>query len=427
MSWAVSGFIVVAARFWHTSGTQGNELTRALTDVVVQKLTPKQGQKGWRWVADAGCPGLRLRISPKGEKAWALRTMVATKRHYHTIGGYPTVSLAEARHRVHQYRSAARDDIRPEEVDARAKADKLTFSEAHTDYLVAVGNTLRSHTLRLKRDIYQHHIKPKLGDNLIRTVRGTDIAELVNSVVRKGFHVQANRVFSETMALLRWCEQKGYISGIPTVKRKDMQKVGAAKEMPRRRTLTDGEIAVFWLHLENAGTLTGDFGRLLLLTGQRLSEIREMRWEEVNLEERLWVIPGSRYKTGVDHVVPLSKAVVVLLKGRWTKDARGYVLAGRKGRPFNGHASAMKRLREGTKDRSHFTWHDLRRTFRSGLSRLGIHERTAEMAIGHIPQGIVRTYDMYDRLAERRIAFERWATFLVDTANSGSNVLTLSG
>jgi integrase len=275
-----------------------------------------------------------------------------------------------------------------------------------------------------KQDLYAHHIAPQIGSRLIGSIRRLDVGKVVESVVDKGMPVQANRVFSEIKAFLGWCEHKGYIDAVPALRRKDMQQVGAAKEAPRRRTLTDGEIVKLWNQVAGMSELTRDFAQLLLLTGQRLSEVREMAWEEIDLGEALWTIPGSRYKTGEDHAVPLSEPVLRILRERWLEGATGYVLAGTKeGQAFNGHASTMKRIRKKFDGRADFTWHDLRRTMRSGLSRLGVEEQTAEMAIGHMPQGIVRVYDMHERLPERRAALEKWAGFVVGLATGGDNVV----
>lgn len=407
-------------------------MAACLTDALVQNLKPTRGQTGWREVADGGCRGLCLRISPSGEKVWAIRATVAGKRQRHTLGGYPTVGLGEARNRAKEYRSAGRDGMRPEEIAAKRKAATMTVAGAHAEYVAAREADWRPHTKRLKRGMFAHHIEPQMGSRLIGSIRRLDIVEVGEAVTAKGkakgardsFATQVNRVYSEIMAFLRWCEHKGYIDGVPSLRRKDMQKVGAAKERPRNRTLTDTEIAALWKQVAGMGDLTRDFARLLLLTGQRLSEVREMAWEEIDFGQALWVIPGSRYKTRQDHSVPLSEPVLRILRPRWSEGAKGFVLAGTKeGQAFNGHASAMKRIRKKFEGRADFTWHDLRRTMRSKLSHLGVEERTAEMTIGHLPQGMVKVYDMHERLKERRAALDKWAEFVERLANSESNVV----
>ena len=150
-----------------------------------------------------------------------------------------------------------------------------------------------------------------------------------------------------------------------------------------------------------------------------------MTWEEINFDEALWVIPGSRYKTGIDHAVPLSSATRDVLRRRPRKGR--YVLAGLKpGQPFNGAGPAMRDLRIRLADCETFQIHDLRRTVRTGLSRLNVDEATAELVLGHVLQGIKRVYDRHNRLDERRQALQRWADFISLTVNSTKAVVPLA-
>lgn len=402
-------------------------MPKALTDSVVKTLKPERGATDWREISDGGCRGLRLRLSPTGEKVWALKVTVNGRRVRHTLGAYPALSLSEAREKVREYAAEARAGAAPEQIDARKKAEVMTLADAHEEYVKAVKASLRSSTVALKEGLFATHVKPIAGNRLIRLIRRADIVEVVGAVAGKGFPTQANRVYSEVMALLRWAESKGYVDGVPSIRKKDLRHHGAAQEQPRARTLTDAELRTLWALAGNIGSLTGDFLRLLMLTGQRRDEVRLMSWEEIDMAEAVWTIPASRYKTGVDHVVPLSGDALAILTGRHAKGATGFVLAGRgEGKPFAGQASAMRRIREKMKGKT-FSLHDIRRTVRTGLSRLGVDEVTAEKVIGHMPQGIVKVYDVHDRMAERRAALELWSKHLAQLVAAGEapNVVQL--
>ena len=392
---------------------------RVLTDSFISTLRPAQGQRGWREIVDGACRGLRLRISPAGEKVWAIRNKVGAKRFRHTLGAYPEVPLSEARKRATGYLAAARDGLSPAAVDAREIGSTLTVAQAHRRYIAALveGRVISSRTRALKEGMFRAHIDPQIGSAHIRRVRRLDIVGVVNSVSdRKGnpLPVQKNRVFSEVMALLRWCEQWQYVDGVPAIRKRDLRVLGAAKEQPRRRTLSDDEIRGVWTAAENLGELTRDFLRLLLLTGQRRDEVRLMTWREVDLQGAVWTIPATRYKTRIDHVVPLPGQAVEILARRSKERLSTFVLAGRQpDQAFNGAASAMRRLRALLQLNVGFTLHDFRRTARTGLSRLGVDEETAELVIGHTPQGIRRVYDLYDRMPQRRSALQLWSDHLL--------------
>ncbi|HVM78293.1 MAG TPA: tyrosine-type recombinase/integrase [Stellaceae bacterium] len=402
---------------------QNCPMTKSLTDSVVASLRPERGQTTWREIADGGCRGLCLRLSPRGERVWAVRHTVGGRRMRHTIGAYPAVTLAEARRRGGEYLSASRDGMRPEEVIARAEAMNMTVARAHRQYLDAIGSTLRERTRKQKATLFEHHINPVIGSRLLRTVRRADVIELVETI-KKRFPVQANRGFSELMALLRWSEQRGYLSGVPTIRRKEV----ATRERPRRRTLEPAEIGAVWRASADLGQATRDFLRLLILTGQRRDEVRAMRWEEIDLSQGLWTIPSSRYKTGADHVVPLSTPALDLLRTRYSEGAMGFVLSGRDPKKlFNGAASAMRRLRKKLKGTAPFVLHDLRRTCRTRLSKLGVDDKTAELVIGHVPQGMEKVYDLHDRLDERRAALQRWGEFVLYAADNSRSVIPFPG
>jgi integrase len=390
------------------------KVSKPFTDHMIKSLKPGRDQSAVRELTDGGCRGLLLRLTTRGEKLWAIRIMVNGRRTFHPLGAYPVVTLAEARKRAGNYLAAAKDGVFPGELDARHKAEVMTIATAHAEYIAAKRATLKGSTIKLKETMFRDHMAGVLGNRLMRTVRRSDVVDVVGKVAAKGFPVQANRVFSEMMALLRWCEQRGYVDGVPSTRKKDIRAAtGGAKEQVRRRTLTDEELTAVWQVAGDLGGLTGDFLRLLILTGQRRDEVRLMAWAELDMSAERWSIPAGRYKTGITHSVPLSPQAMAILRSRWSAKSTGYVLAGRgEGKPFNGAASAIRRLRKKLGAKADFTLHDIRRTVRTGLSRLGVDEATAEMVIGHMPQGIVKVYDQHDRMDERREALARWADHL---------------
>ena len=127
---------------------------------------------------------------------------VAGRRPRHTIGGYPAVSLAEARKRAGEYLSAARDGLSAEMVDAKTRAQKMTVTEAHRDSCSCRCHSTNDHK-EAKEGMLVDHIEPVIGARLIRLIRRDDFLGVVEAVTRKGHPVQANRVFSEIMALLK--------------------------------------------------------------------------------------------------------------------------------------------------------------------------------------------------------------------------------
>lgn len=173
-------------------------MAKSLTDSLIASLRPQRNQSGWREIADGGCRGLCIRISPRAERVWVVRHMVGGKRRRHTPGAYPAISLAAARQRAGEYLAAAREGLSPEAVDAHTRALTLTVAQAHAEYLSVVGKQLRPGILALKKILFSAHIEPVIGQRPIRTIRRPDVGNVVSAVAAKGHAVQANRVYSET-------------------------------------------------------------------------------------------------------------------------------------------------------------------------------------------------------------------------------------
>ena len=100
-------------------------MARVFTDHIVRTLKVPPGP-AWAEHSDGGCKGLRIRISPRGDRVWSLLTRIGGKRHRHELGAYPSVSLAEARDRARQFMAAARDGTTPSTVERRQKVANMT-------------------------------------------------------------------------------------------------------------------------------------------------------------------------------------------------------------------------------------------------------------------------------------------------------------
>jgi integrase len=211
---------------------------------------------------------------------------------------------------------------------------------------------------------------------------------------------------------------------VPTLGRRSRQ-----PESPRDRTLTDVELGDLWERLDKLTPVVADFMRLLVLTGQRRDEVRCIHSREIDTRSRIWTVPADRYKAGRAHTVPLPDGAWEVIERRIAEVGEGYLLPNRDGpgRPWNGTRNAMAQVRRAVPGEPDYTLHDIRRTVRTGLARLGVTVEVAEAVIGHVPQGIVRTYDRYDRLDERRRALEAWERHVRALAGEGAaNVVDLN-
>jgi integrase len=158
--------------------------------------------------------------------------------------------------------------------------------------------------------------------------------------------------------------------------------------------------------------------RVLLLTLQRRSELALAEWREFDLKAKTWTIPDARAKAGKGHVLPLSGwAVDELQKLKVMADGSKYVLPGvDNSAPIDPKYITRSVARCLQRFKKHgvgaFTPHDLRRTGRTGLARLGVRVDIAERVLNHARERMEATYDVYDYLDEKREALEKWASYL---------------
>ena len=167
--------------------------------------------------------------------------------------------------------------------------------------------------------------------------------------------------------------------------------------------------------------------RVLLLTGQRLSEVAGMRWDELDMPRATWALDRTRVKTDKAFIIPLAPATVRLIEALpRTDDA--FVFPGRRGGcPISTFAKAKAAVDKASGVHG-WRIHDLRRTVRTNLSRLEIDVSVAELCIGHALPQMQGVYDRHDRMNARREAMTAWATMLADIVNPmPANVIRLAG
>jgi integrase len=194
------------------------------------------------------------------------------------------------------------------------------------------------------------------------------------------------------------------------------------KEKPRARVFSEAELKAFIANLDDACRFQRlpHVLRVLLLTLQRRSELALAEWREFDFTEKTWTIPDGHAKAGKGHVLPLSDwAITELQKLKVMAGGSRYVLPNAdKSGPGDPKyitrsvARCLKRFKKyGV---AAFTPHDLRRTGRAGLARLGVKVDIAERVLNHARERIEATYDVHEYLDEKREALEKWEEHLVE-------------
>lgn len=199
-------------------------------------------------------------------------------------------------------------------------------------------------------------------------------------------------------------------------------------ELPRERVLNDNELRAVWDATITMGYPFGPLIQLLLTTGQRLREVAQAEWSEIDMHSCEWTIPGSRIKNGKKHVVPLGTRTVGILQALWDyrADKSKFVFTTNNRTPVSGFSKAKDRLSEKVDNElgaiPPWTFHDLRRTFATGCQKLGIPVEHTEALLNHkiSTAGLVGIYQRHDYGPEKKRAVELWDERLAEIVGSNS-------
>jgi integrase len=321
-------------------------------------------------------------------------------------------------------------DVAAEKDKARADAAraKLTLASVSDRYLSVKANELKSGTYSessyAAAERYFKTHWASLRDRPLDDIKRADIAAILQELTTERGRSAAAKSRDILSALYRWAMAEGLCDTNPVVATRDPE-VGV---LPRERVLSDSEIKTLWNALDDIEF--GEFSaivKLLLLTGCRRAEIGSLKWSEVDESSGTLTIPGTRVKNRRVLMLPLPQPALDILR-KVPRNHNPQVFGGRDG--FTSWSVFMKKLNDRLTAEGaslpHWTLHDLRRTMRTGLGRLGIRPDICEMSIGHTQATIVATYDRYRYQAEIANALPQWAEHVMAVIEGrDSNVLPL--
>jgi len=279
-----------------------------LTAATVDKMQQTDRRQE---IPDSLCTGLYLTVQPTGKKGWQVRYRHGGVHRRMTLGGYPVLSLADARQRAREALAAATEGRDPA---GEVKAAKAPKPDDHRDQFQNVVDLfLKRHASHNRRGddvaaMFKREVLVAWGERKIYDISKRDVIAVLDAIVDRGSPITANRLLAHLRTLFTWAKGRDIITTSPL----DGIKPPSA-EKPRDRVLTEDEIRLFWQACDQMGQPFGNLYQFLLLTGQRLREAAEITEREVKGD--LWTIPADRAKNGDKHSVPLSGAALGILNG----------------------------------------------------------------------------------------------------------------
>jgi integrase len=369
-------------------------------------------------IADRDAPGLKLRIRREGARVYLFQRRFAGQNPKILIGDASSWTLDAARRRAREMAVDMDNGIDPRVAKtARIEASKTIFEAVMRDYLEARQRHMKPRSLEeCKRHLEKHwapfHKLPIAG------IERATVAGRLRELVKASGPVAADRARSTLRAMFAWAIGEGLCENNPVVGTNK-----ASNDQERERALTDAELVKVWKSApENH---YGAIVRLCVLTAARKSEIANMRWSEIDRKARTLKLPGERTKNGREFIIPLSASAMKIIDDVGERDGRDLVF-GQGAFGYSGWSHSKAALDQVAELKEAWTLHDLRRTVRTGLGRLGVAPHICEAVLNHLPAKLIRTYDKNKYEVEKKQALDRWAAHVAAiVAGKRSNIIAL--
>ena len=403
-------------------------------------------------IYDAQVPGFGLRVTEKSSAenkgAFVLVTRFpgSPNPSPRRIGDYPAMTLSRAREIAREWRADIERGVDPkieeakrqrEEERRRADTFEACFAAFAEDHL----STLR--TGKVVKDAVRKHVYAKWAHRPISEIGRADVNDLIKSL-RKEAPIAANRLLSYLKKFFSWAVDEEMLEASPAaaVKR-------PAKEVKRDRVLNEAEIRAIW---QACGEL-GAFGRafkLMLLTGQRRTEIGQMTWAEIDSKQRIWSLARERTKADRSHEIPLSDLAMSVIAECpklgdfvFSTGRRALTTTGAKAKagPISGWSKAKSRLDKLALEKAatatdngdangvgEWHLHDLRRTCATYLAKFGTDRIVISKILNHAEGGVTSVYERHRYDQEKGRALELWSERLAAIVDEtdGGNVMQLA-
>jgi len=396
-----------------------------LTDLRIRSAKPSQ--KPYKLFDERG---LYLLVKPNGARLWRFKYVYAGREKLLSFGDYRDVPLRAARDKRDDARKLLAEGVDPSTHRQAARAAQGDTLAALTDEFFARQATKLSATT-VEKDLsrLRTYVLPSLGRRPIGSITAPELLAVLRRIESRGTFETAHRTRAAISRVMRYAIATGRAERDPTadlrgaltpVAKANFPAIIEPKRIGELLRAIDGYVG----QPSTAYAL-----RLAPYVFVRPGELRGAEWAEFDLDARepVWRIPGARMKMGEEHIVPLSRQAVAILRDlhALTGDGR-YLFPGLRtpSRPISNNTlnAALRRL--GIAQDEH-TAHGFRSMASTRLNEMGWPPDVIELQLAHKERNKVRAaYNRAERLEERRQMMQAWADYL-DALKAGAKVVPL--
>lgn len=408
-----------------------------MSAVEVDRLRHRGGRGATSYVV-GGVDGLRLKVKPSGARSWILRAMVGGRRREIGLGGYPDLSLAEARRKAKEKRAEIEKGVDPVEerraaraallaAQAEAERRRYTFGAAFESFMerkaAELGSEKRAHNwsagLRL-------HVLPALAETPVAEITRDDVLAVLTPIWTEKTTTAA-RVRQRLEAILQAAIVEGHRAEPNPARWAGnldalLPAPGRIARVTHHPALSLAEAPAWFADLR---ARSGNSARALefaALTAARSGEVRGATWEELDPAAKMWVIPAARMKAGKPHRVPLTERMVALLEAQPRRNDSAFVFPAKRGGALSDMAlsSVMRKIAQARpgcyldpETGRPAVPHGLRSTFRNWTAETGVDRDLAEICLAHtVGSAVERAYRRSDMVERRREVLAAWGAFV---------------
>jgi integrase len=383
--------------------------------------TAKPGKYG-----DANTRGLQLVVGPTGARKWVLRFMSQGKAREMGLGSFPAVGLADAREKALAARKLAKEGVDPI-ADRQRDRGVPTFGELADEVVAEQSKGFRNDKHKaqwaMTLTVYAAPLRSKPVDKI-----ETEGVLAVLKPIWLEKPETASRVRGRIERVLNAAKARGYRTGEnPAAWRGHLENL-----LPKQSNLLRGhhaalpyaDVPAFVAKLREREAVAALALEFAILTAARSGEVLNARWEEIDLDAKVWVIPPARTKSAREHRVPLSDPAMAVLAKLSSAKVSEFIFPGqRPNRPLSVMAMEMVLRRMGVND--DVTVHGFRSSFRDWAgNETHFPRELAEHALAHvIGDKAEQAYRRSDALAKRRTLMDAWAKHC--EPRQGGNIVPL--
>jgi integrase len=403
-------------------GTNFKDYKMKLTNSQIKNIKPQE-----KILKLTDGKGLNLTVHPNGSKYWRLNYRFGGKQKTLALGIYPFITLAQARVNAFKAKSLIAQGIDPSEVKKKEKeiaqgtnsfkniaqlwfdTKKRKWSESH------VKHVWKS----LEDNIFKH-----LGNKSIGTIKSLDVTKALKVIEKRGSLEQLSKIRQRCNNIFIYAKAKDLIESNPVEGLEIILKEHTAKNF-NHITIAELPDLLNDIKLLKGEPTTKAGLEIAIHTFLRSSEIRFLTWDDIKFDDKIFIIPKERMKMKRDHIVPMSKKVIQVLKDlqKITGQYKFVFASSNKPqeKPMSENAMLYALYRIGWKGRT--TVHGFRHLASTTLRELGFKRQVVEKQLSHeIKNRVESAYNKAEYLEERTILMNEWSSFI---ENSNGKIIPI--